>query len=306
MRILVTGGSGLLGSRIVKYGTLGNEIFGTYLKHSFSVGGAKFFKSDITNKNDIEKIINKVEPDVVVHAAALVNADLCETNYDKTYKINVKGVKNVAEVSLQIGAKFIFISSSYVFDGKSGPYSEEDKPNPINKYGEMKLICENFVPSMFKDWLIIRTSVIYGWNVMDQRLNFIAWIIDQLSKNKKIRIITDQTGTPTFGNNGAQAIIKLIKKGKKGIYNIVGSESISRFNLALKIAKIFGLNKNLLIPINSISSGQIAKRPVNDSLNIDKARNELDFHFFNVEEGLLAMKNRSREEEQKWLLRNTI
>lgn len=200
--------------------------------------------------------------------------------------INVNGTRNIVEIAEEINAKLIYISTDYVFDGEKGMYKENDQTNPVDYYGETKLEGENVVKETCDDYLIVRPSVLYGWNPV--KLNFVTWMIKELKEGNKINIVKDQFNTPTLADDLAELILELIKKESFGIFHISGSERISRFDFALKIAGIFDLNKNLIKPITTDQLNWIAKRPMDSSLDVSKIsgiRKPL-----NVEDSLIRMR----------------
>jgi len=266
MRILVTGGSGLFGrafAELIKERTL-YDIYATYNENIVDSEEAVFL--DITDKKRVEEVIKKLQPDVVVHAAAFTNVDKCEVEKEKAYDINVEGTKNVAMASNEIGAKIIYISTDYVFDGTKGLYEEKDKTNPISYYGLTKLEGEKAVQEICNDFIIARTSVIYGAH----KKNFATWVIKELREENQIKIITDQWVSPTLNVDLAEQILALIEKDEKGIFHTAGGERINRYDFVVEMARIFDFNEKLIIPATSKEMNWIAKRPMDSSLNVSK------------------------------------
>ncbi|MEA2053768.1 MAG: dTDP-4-dehydrorhamnose reductase [Candidatus Thermoplasmatota archaeon] len=266
MKVLLTGGSGLFGRAFVKVieNKTSYDIRPIYSKNPIKSKNAVFL--DITNKENVERIIKKLQPDVIVHAAAFTNVDKCEIEKEKAYNVNVAGTKNIAMASKEINAKMVYISTDYVFDGKKGLYKEEDGTNPINYYGLTKLGGEKAVQEICDDFVIARTSVVYGAN----KKNFATWVIEELKKGKEIRIVTDQWNSPTLNIDLAEQILALIEKDEKGIYHSAGGEKINRHDFVSKMAKIFSLDENLIIPATTKEMNWIAKRPMDSSLNVSK------------------------------------
>ena len=285
VKILVTGGTGLLGNKIVSLHSKEYTITGTYNKTKPDFKNA--VRLDIVNKKQF-KIIEKIKPDIIIHTAGLTNVDYCEDHRKEAWKINVEGTKNIIDISKKIGNKIVFISTDYIFDGKNGPYEEEDEPNPINWYGKTKLEGENSLKSSGMEYYIIRTTVLYGWNKYN--LNFVTWAINELKNGRKIRVVTDQYGSPTLADDIAEIILKLIMLNKQGVYNVVGVDLVNRYDFALEIAKIFDLNSELIIPVTSEELNQKAPRPKKGGLKIDKIKKELNVRPIGIMDGLLRMK----------------
>jgi len=266
MKILLTGGSGLFGRAFVELvkDRTSHDIYATYNENIVDSEEAVFL--DITDKKRVEEVIKKLQPDVVVHAAAFTNVDKCEVEKEKAYDVNAKGTKNVAMASNEIGAKMIYISTDYVFDGTKGFYEEKDKTNPISYYGLTKLEGEKAVQEICDDFIIARTSVIYGAH----KKNFATWVIKELREENQIKIITDQWVSPTLNVDLAEQILALIEKDEKGIFHTAGGERINRHDFVVEMARIFGFNEKLIIPAISKEMNWIAKRPMDSSLNVSK------------------------------------
>ena len=266
MKILLTGGSGLFGRAFVELikDRTSHDIYATYNENIVDSEEAVFL--DITDKKRVEEVIKKLQPDVVVHAAAFTNVDKCEVEKEKAYDINAKGTKNVAMASNEIGAKMIYISTDYVFDGTKGFYEEKDKTNPISYYGLTKLEGEKAVQEICDDFIIARTSVIYGAH----KKNFATWVIKELRKENQIKIITDQWVSPTLNVDLAEQILALIEKDEKGIFHTAGGERINRYDFVVEMARVFDFNEKLITPATSKEMNWIAKRPMDSSLNVSK------------------------------------
>jgi len=242
---------------------------------------------DITQKQQaIESILN-FGPDVVVHAAAETNVDRCESERDLAEKVNVTGTANVAESCAKTGAKLILISTDYVFDGVRGNYEETDEPNPVNFYGLTKLKAEHAVGAALTNSLIVRTAVLYGWH--PTKTNFATWTLKALREQETVRVPTDHINSPTFAGNLAEAIRVAIERDSGGILHMAGSERISRFDFALRIARIFDLEQSRLVPARMQDLNWIARRPRDSSLNVEKAQRELGIQLFGVDRGLQEM-----------------
>lgn len=284
MKILIDGAGGLLGKKCAEIGQKYFDIIGTY-HHNPPKKNYKTYQLDITKKEDVNKLIKKINPDAIIHAAALTNVDECEKNQKKARKINFEGTKYMAKAAEEINSKFIYVSTDYVFDGKKGLYKEDDETNPINYYGRSKLLGEKAVKNICSNYAIARTSVLYGWN--PDKPNFVTWVMGELKNKKQIKIINDNYNTPTLVDNLAEMIYGLIKEDKKGIYHTSGSERINRYDFTLKIADVFDLDKNLINPITSDKMNWVAERPKDSSLNTKKISKIIKP--LNIKEGLEKM-----------------
>jgi dTDP-4-dehydrorhamnose reductase len=211
--------------------------------------------------------------------------DLCETDRDAARRINALGPKEVASASRKAGSKIIYISTDYVFDGLQGNYREQDAPSPLNYYGESKLAGERFVQEACPECLILRTSVLYGWN--PTRLNFVTWAVSELQKGRSINVVTDQHNSPTYSSDLAGMILRL--KDEQGVFHASGRERISRYGFTLKVAEAFGLDSSLINPVTSGELRWTAPRPADSSLNVSKVSGIAGP--LNVDEGLKQMKS---------------
>jgi len=191
MKILITGGSGLLGSATAALFKDHYQTFTTYADNKVTLEGCEAYRLDITNKAEVFRVIETIQPDFIIHTAALIGIGLCENNKELAYDINVNGTRHLAEAADKANSRIVHISTDYVFDGKKGMYKETDKPNPLNYYAKTKLEAEKLIN---KNNTIIRTSI-YGWNIIKERKNFATFILEGLENNKKINIFEDHYNT---------------------------------------------------------------------------------------------------------------
>ncbi|PKK85299.1 MAG: dTDP-4-dehydrorhamnose reductase [Thermoplasmata archaeon HGW-Thermoplasmata-1] len=286
-RLLVIG-TGLLGIKLVKLAGKELEVFAADKAPVPGIG--KVLDLDITNCASCEAAILKIKPRFVVLTAALTNVDQCEREKELAYGINAEGPGNVARACRKAGAKLVYVSTDYVFDGTKGNYRETDAANPINHYGYTKLIGEKAVQEALGDSVVARTSVLYGWNPV--KSNFVMWVIDSLKNGKEISVVNDQFTTPTYVGDLSEMILALMKNDCRGTYHTCGAERINRYDFAVKIADVFGLDASLIKPTTSDKLNWTAKRPMDSSLNtekISKIKNPLD-----IRSGLEAMKKEQR------------
>jgi dTDP-4-dehydrorhamnose reductase len=284
MRILVTGASGLLGQALMrKLSEAGFKTFGIYYEEKRY---RNLKKVDIRNAKKLLSVAKTFKPDAVIHTAALTNVDLCEKDKKLAYTVNADGTRNVAFIASKFDAKMIYISTDYVFDGERGLYKEEDIPNPINYYGFTKYLGEEIVKSLCSDFIIARTSVLYGY----EKENFVLWVVKKLENNEKIKVITDQFNSPTLNEDLAEQLIKLIEKDFKGVIHTAGRERISRYDFALKIAKVFNLDATNIQACLSSELEWLAKRPRDVSLSVNKIKRYKKP--LNILEGLRTLRKR--------------
>lgn len=290
-RILIIGSNGMLGQRLAEFYLAQEnvELLCSSNEESSFIPEVHYSQIDITKKNNVRDLIVGFAPDVVINTAAYTNVDKAESEQELAWKVNVSGVDNIALYCWTIDARLIHISTDYIFDGKSGPYTENDKPNPIGYYGRTKLASENSIIASGVRHSIIRTNVLFG-PAKYGRADFVKWVVASLKDGKEIRIVTDQVNNPTYVDDLVWGIDKISKTKKEGIYNLGGKELLSRYEFTLRIADFFKLNKNLVKPILTKELNQPAARPLNSGLIILKAEVELFFKPRTIEECLLLMK----------------
>lgn len=254
-KVLVTGAKGMLGWALIK------QIY-----PEFQLVGIDIEDADITDENQIKEEIFKIRPDVVVHNAAYTEVDNCEKNKELTHRINAKGTENVAHACKLCQAKLIYISTDFVFDGeKNTPYTEDDIPNPINTYGRSKLEGERHVQSILQNYLIVRAAWLFG----PHGRNFVDKIIRLSQQEKELKVVNDQTGSPTYTMDLAKAIGLLIKKDPTGIINITNTGICTWFEFAKKILSLKGITTKVT-PVTSDKIDRLAKRPKYSVLSTEK------------------------------------
>jgi len=286
-RILITGCSGLLGSKIIKQGFEEFDCLGTDIVTPNNINNYEFHPLDVSDKDKTIELIKKLNPSAVIHAAALTNVDYCEEHPKEAYKINAKGTENIGLGCEEVGARLIYVSTDFVFDGEKGMYKETDPTNPVSVYGQTKLEGEKLIKNIDIDYCIARTSVLYGWH---KNFNFVTWVIDELKNDNRVNVVIDQYTSPTYADNLAEVLLTMVGKDIDGVFHTAGSEEIGRYEFAEKIADVFNLNKKLINPITSDSLKQKAKRPRNSSLDVGKTEEKSGVHLMNIYEGLNEMK----------------
>lgn len=289
MRLLITGGSGLLGSKIAEIAVQrGYQVYSGYNKHKAANGTP--ISLDICKRAELEERFRKIIPEVVIHAAALTNVDKCEQEKRLAWTVNVEGTKNIVDQSKKYDAFLIDVSTDYVFSGTKELYKENDETNPINNYGLTKLKGEEIVKGLLQKWCIVRPSVIYGSTQAAGKVNFALWLINKLREKETVKIITDQWVSPTLNTNLAEMILEITERRLTGVYHLAGATPLNRYEFAQLIAETFNLDKNLIKSTNSNEMNWIARRPKNTTLNVEKASETLKNKPLEIEEALKRLK----------------
>ena len=284
MKLLVLGGSGLIGHAIVKKSKNEFDVLTTYYRNSVAIDNVNSFECYFPNDLDkLEEVVKKEKPDVIVNTIGYSNIDFCESNKNNTEMLHVETTERICNICESNDSKQIFLSSDYVFDGEKGDYSENDIPNPVNFYGLSKLKAEQLI---LKNPIntVIRTSVIYDW---DYRARFFNSVIKNLQNNQEFKATTDVYNSVTLLDNLVESIFKVIKLDQNGIFHVVDSTCMNRYEFAKIIAKKFQLDEKLIKTVSvQDDSKNIAKRPKNACLNNSKAKKELGLNFGTIEEGV--------------------
>ena len=293
-RVLITGSNGLLGQKLVElFSNSPNYMLLLTSRQPasvFSNDQLQYRQLDTTRRNDVESTVGEFEPEVIVNAAAMTNVDACEIEREKAWRSNVTGVENLLHAAKLSGARLVQISTDYIFDGKNGPYSEADRPNPVCYYGRTKLASENLITTSGLPATVIRTMVLYGI-ARNVKTNFGLWLLSNLKAEKPVKVVDDQIGNPTIAEDLAYGILKVIELGRLGVYHVAGPDLVSRYEFALALAKIFGFNKKLITPVKTASMKQPAQRPLKSGLITLKAQTDLDIKLAGVEQGVNIFKN---------------
>ena len=253
----------------------------------FSGGSCGYTRLDITDDLAVARLFEDFEPDVVVNCAAMTQVDACETDRDPCWKVNASAVEGLAHCCKDHGARLVQISTDFVFDGESGPYREDARPNPISYYGRSKLAGENKARGAGNDrWAIVRTVLVYGAPDQDSRSNFVTWVRDNLAAGNRINVVTDQWRTPTWVVDLADGVERVIRFRKKGVFHISGREYLSVNEFAHRIADVAGLDATLIGEADRSTFNQPAERPGKTGFIILKAETELGYHPHDFEESI--------------------
>lgn len=293
-RVLVFGSNGLLGQKIAEMlvrGTPASVTLSSLEEAAVRpMDPAEYVQADLTSKKEVKQLVARCEPDVIVNCAAITNVDACETERELAWKVNVGAVENIIEAARRSEATIVHVSSDYIFDGKNGPYAEDDRPEPVSYYGKTKLASENALRASGLKYLIARTMVLYGY-APGVKPNFALWLIQSLEKQSPVRIVDDQHGNPTLADDLAYGLLRGVELERSGIYHIAGRDIVTRYEFALRIARAFSLDASLITPIKTAQLRQPAHRPLRSGLITLKAEVELGIHPSTIEQGLAVLKN---------------
>lgn len=264
MKILIAGASGLVGSNCLRhFKEQGHEVVGTYF--SYPTPDTVYFNTlDAKDANNFD--VDLFSPDVIVHCGALTHVDYCEQHPEESFQKTVQSTINLVALSKRMNAKMVFISTDYVFDGKAGPYSEEDEVNPLSIYANHKLKAERFVRGNLPQSLILRITNVYGDELRNK--NFVARIIEQCEEGKALTLTLpyDQYATPVNAWDVARAMLLLLQDRREGVFNIASTDWMNRVDLALNVLKYYPTAEYQLVPISTKDLNQPAARPLRGGL----------------------------------------
>ena len=264
-KVLVIGASGLVGGALMRV-LRGAHIdaAGTYAK-SPAVGLEVL---DITDAAQARACVERHRPAVIFLTAALTHVDYCEDHPDEAFAINVEGPRAMAEAARALDAQLVFYSTEYVFDGKAGPYDEEDPPSPLSVYGQSKLAAERTICDTIENALILRTTVLFGWD--SNSTNFAMQVYRKVRAGEQMTIPMDQFGNPTLADYLAEISFALAQRGVRGIVNVVGKDLIARSDFARALVKLYEGSPDLVVPVTTASLKQKAPRPLYGGLRTEK------------------------------------
>ena len=288
-RVLITGASGFVGENLAHRFVQDCKLALAYGRTTPTGKASNVFSVDLSVRGNFSSALGDLTVDTVVHTAAIVNPDLCERDPRMALAINVEGTREVARWAEARGARMIFFSTDLVFDGKKGWYQEEDAPDPLNVYGRTKLDAEEQVASTCTQWVIVRLALSYGmtrgakgdWTLAMRRA---------LAAGRTLRLFTDQFRTPAYVDDTAEAVIRLARAGKNGIYHLGGTERVSRYEFGREFCSIFGLDEERLVPIRMEGADNAAPRAPDCSLDTAKLSRDIGLVPCGVEQGLLRQK----------------
>ncbi|MCA0395939.1 MAG: SDR family oxidoreductase [Bacteroidetes bacterium] len=292
-KILVTGANGLVGRALLR----------VLLQNGYTVvavgrGPSRlkmedpsliYYAADITHPFEMQLILEKERPAVVVHAAAMTQADDCELRQNEAHVCNVEATARLLLDAESFSNFFLFLSTDFVFDGKKGMYTETDAEAPISWYGSTKLQAEAIIQTSDMPWAIARTCLVYGPATEQGRSNIFSWVLDSLQQNKPIKVVDDQWRTPTWVDDLVAGLLLIIQQRATGIWHLAGPDRSTPYQMALAIAQQYGLDASLITRVTADTFTQPAKRPLLTGFDISKAQQALGYRPGSIKENLSKM-----------------
>ena len=268
-KLLITGASGFLGWHLCELTKKKWDVYGTYFSHSLEIPGTKLMKVDLTDFAELKRVFQEIQPSAVIHTAALSQPNYCQTHQEESHSINVTASLNIAGLCADNSIPCVFTSTDLVFDGVKGSYKETDSVNPVNIYGEHKVMAEVGMLARYPQSAICRMPLMFG-NATPTATSFLQSFIKTLREGKELKLFTDEFRTPVDGKTAAEGLLLALEK-VEGIIHLGGKERISRYDFGGLLVDIFG------IPAAKIQASQqkdvkmAAERPSDVSLDSSKA-----------------------------------
>lgn len=253
MKVLITGAAGQLGTELVEAFTqAGHDVIPT--THA---------TLDIVDASSVEKMVRASRPDWIIHGAAWTAVDACESDPQRASAVNGAGTRNIVSAAANVGARVLYVSTDYVFDGnKAGAYVESDSPNPQSVYGSSKLEGER---AMRPTDLVVRISWVCGYHGG----NMVKTILRLASTNPTLSFVDDQVGHPTFADDAARAMLRLVEAGLSGTFHVTNAGAVSWYEFAREVLRAAGEDPDRVKPIATadLQPPRPAKRPANSVLD---------------------------------------
>jgi len=289
-KILITGSNGLLGQKLIDLYLKNSDVkliaTARGINRYPTDDGYEYAIMDITSFEQVQEVIKKYKPHCIINTAAMTNVDQCEEDMVGAKNLNINAVSHLIDAANQVDAHFIQLSTDFIFDGKAGPYKEDDKPNPLSFYGKTKLEAEKIIRAKSNKWSIIRTILVYGIVHDMSRSNIVLWAKNALEKGQPMKIVDDQFRSPTLAEDLAIGCQLVEQREAEGIYNISGKDQMSIVSLVERVADYFKLDKTSIERVSSSTLNQPAKRPPITGFNLEKSIKELGYNPHSFEEGI--------------------
>jgi dTDP-4-dehydrorhamnose reductase len=268
MKILITGGSSLLGKSLIETAPEGWEVESTWYTNYV---GLPMYQMNVCDKSQVAYVVDRVRPDVVVHCAITTKVEDAERRYETARQVCVSGTGNVAKAADEVGALFVFPSTNAVFGGDAAPYREGDPREPVNFYGEIRKSAENAIQYSTR-WLAVRLFLLYGWPWPKARTNWGARLAEGLGRGERFKLVDDRWWQPTYAPDAAAAVWRLIglDLGNE-IFHVASPDRVTLHDFGLAVADIFGYDRGLVEPVSSDAFPGLAERPVDSTYDTSKA-----------------------------------
>jgi len=284
IRFLVTGASGLLGLHFAWQAAARGEVTGVVNTHTLTGVPFQVKTVDLTRPGASRQLLEDNRPDILVHCAAMANVDACDQQPGLAQRLNAELPGELAEAAAGFGIKMLHISTDAVFNGAAGEYSEEDLPDPLSVYAKTKLLGEQEVMAANPEALIARVNF-FGWSISGRR-SLAEWFIASLTAGKQVNGFTDIFFCPLEVNQLCSILMEMLDAGLSGVYHVVSSEKLSKYDFGTRLAAAFGLDRSLINPVSWRAGGLVAARSPLLTLRTNKVSKALDKEMPGIQEGI--------------------
>ena len=283
--ILVTGASGLLGSNLLLTGAKVGLPMGAVIRHhQLRLPGIPHWQLDLTDTPAVRRMVADANPGVIFHCAAQTNLDAAENDPAAAERINVEATRVLARAAAEVGARFVYVSTDAVFDGRCSMKDEDDAVRPLSVYGRTKYDGEIASTIENREVLILRTNI-YGWNAQSKH-SLAEWMLDKFETKEQFAGFTDVHFCPMLVNDLVDVVLSMLTLRLKGLYHVCGSERVSKYDFAISIANTFGFNHETVNPALYSESALIAQRALDLSMSTRRVSSALGRQMPSVEQGL--------------------
>ena len=284
-RFLVTGASGLLGLNFaLAAAQQGHAVTGLVNRNRLQAVPFAVVAADLTETGSVDRLLDEVRPEVVVHCAAMAILDDCEAQPDQAQQVNAVLPGIMAEASAHRAIRLVYISTDSVFDGQAGNYSETDEPNPISVYARTKLAGERAVQAADPSALVARVNF-YGWSLKGRR-SLAEFFYNNLAAGRSVNGFTDVSFCPLLVNDLAEILLEMVDLHLAGLYHAFSAECLSKYDFGCRVARTFGLDERLIRPVTHAAGGLLAARSPNLTMNTTKLAAALGRPLLNQDSGL--------------------
>lgn len=293
MKLLIIGGTGLLGQYLVlEASQRGWEATATYHDNDAKMGTRTLVHMDVREEAEVNEVIRSAAPEAVIHVAGITDLDRCENDPREAWEVNAEGTYNVASACKSAGVRMLYVSTDAVFNGQKGArYYEFDTPDPLGIYAQTKLEAERLTIDADHRNTIARVSLLYGWNRLSEKRNFVTWALEEMRAGRPVELFLDRKATPTYTPNCAQALLKMLAGGSRGIYHVAGPDCMDRYEMGMTVANEFNLPPELCRRGSVRNADLAARRGENLCLSSQKAVSEFDLRMIGFRDGLKAMRS---------------
>lgn len=268
-KLIITGASGFLGYHLLRLASANWQVYGITHSNAITYPNATLINCDISNYIEFGNLVDDIEPDAIIHAAAISDTNYCQQHPTEAYSVNVEATANIAGICSDYQIPFVFTSTDLVFDGTKGMYNEEDERNPVSVYGEQKCKAEDEILKLYPLASVYRLPLMFG-NPQASAGNYLQKFIAQIKQGEKAALFNDEYRSMCGAQSICKGMLQLFEH-TNGIYHLAGKERLSRYEFGIKAATALGLNEALITSCSQKDVKMAAPRPPDVSLNISKA-----------------------------------